>query len=182
MTKINLKTAVFALGLLLTGCKSHGPNPRETKADFDTMSKDLKVTQTFSALMDKAEQGSSMEEYQVGYDYETGSDIAKDYRQAALWYQKSSDQGFAAGQWSLGLLYKNGQGVTQDNRKAYFWLSLASTAYASSCSESKSAFDCKMQREEIADRNNVASHLSTADLLNVQEQTSQFLTNHPKSF
>ena len=46
---------------------------------------------------------------------------AKDYIQAAIWYQKAADQGYKYAQYHLGHMYAEGQGVTQDYIQAVNW-------------------------------------------------------------
>ena len=57
--------------------------------------------------------------------YENGQGVAKDYRQALLWYQKAANQGYAVAQQNLGLMYADGLGVAQDFKQARFWFEKA---------------------------------------------------------
>ena len=50
--------------------------------------------------------------------YSLGQGVAKDYQQAAFWYEKSAIQGDADTQNSLGKLYERGLGVSKDLIKA----------------------------------------------------------------
>ena len=47
--------------------------------------------------------------------------VAKNYQQAAAWWQKAADQGDAEAQFNLGLMYDNGQGVAQNDQQAAAW-------------------------------------------------------------
>ena len=53
--------------------------------------------------------------------YADGLGLDQDYKQAALWYQRSANQGYAAAMADLGDLYFYGNGVRQDQREALRW-------------------------------------------------------------
>ncbi len=57
--------------------------------------------------------------------YEYGFGLAKDPKQAKLWYEKAAEQGDAKGQSNLGRLYIGGGQGEQSWSKAYAWLSLS---------------------------------------------------------
>lgn len=147
---------------------------QQSEDDFDEMKRELQDSQQFSHLKEKAEAGSAMEQYQVGYCYEKGDQVPQDYVQAAKWYRKSADQGFAAAQYSLGMLYERNLGVPQDFEKAYFWLNLAASAYTKPDEELRSLV--------VSHRDAAASHLASAKLLELQKETTAFLAAHPKSY
>jgi hypothetical protein len=85
-----------------------------------------------------------------------------------LWYRKAAEQGDALSQWSLGLLYELGHGVTQDYAEAYFWLDLAATG--------KIAGTKQEDIDEI--RDDAASHLNSATLLQTQERAARWFAEH----
>ena len=51
--------------------------------------------------------------------FEKGQGVAKNYKEAAKWYQLSAEQGFKDGQTNLGLMYEKGNGVLQDIIRSY---------------------------------------------------------------
>ena len=57
-------------------------------------------------------------EYLHGWEYESGSKVPQDYREAAKWYRKAADLGSSQGQFSLGTLYYRGHGVPKDMARA----------------------------------------------------------------
>ena len=61
------------------------------------------------------------QEEQKGDAYRLGRGVAKDYAQAASWYQKAADLGDAGAQTNLGDLYREGQGVAQEYAQALTW-------------------------------------------------------------
>lgn len=148
---------------------------QKAEDQFEAMKRELQESQRFPKLKDRAEAGGAMEQYQVGYCYETGDQVPQDYSLAAQWYQKSANQGFAAAQFSLGMLYEKSLGVPRDYEKAYFWLSLAASAY----SEQNEG---GLRAEVVSARDSAGQHLTKSDLLSAQEETLQFLAQHPKSY
>jgi len=57
----------------------------------------------------------------LGWLYESGHGIKKDYKKAAYWYEKAAKQDRPHAMRNLGLLYQNGHGVEKDYKKAYYW-------------------------------------------------------------
>jgi len=148
------------------------PNTAEQEVQLATH--ELHESQRFPHLMEKAQAGGAMEQYQVGYSYESGDQVPQDYALAAQWYQKSADQGFAAAQYSLGMFYVIGLGVPRDYERAYFWLSLAASA--------NSEQDAGLRAGAVSARDSAAQRLTKAQLIRVQQETVQFLTTHPKPY
>ncbi len=68
-----------------------------------------------------AELGNSDGQWRLGYCYELGQGVAKDYGKAVEWYRKSAEQGSSVGQRRLGACYEFGQGVDKDYGKAAEW-------------------------------------------------------------
>jgi uncharacterized protein len=68
-----------------------------------------------------AEQGNAFAQNALGWMYENGRGVPKDYAQAAAWYRKAADRGDAYGQNALGWMYENGRGVPKDYAQAAAW-------------------------------------------------------------
>jgi uncharacterized protein len=68
-----------------------------------------------------AEQGNAFAQNALGWMYENGRGVPKDYAQAAAWYRKAADQGNVIAQAYLGVAYRQGQGVPQDYAQAAAW-------------------------------------------------------------
>lgn len=158
----------------LMGCQQAATSAPVAKREPSHNQQQLTAAQDFADFKVKANSGDRLAQYMVGYRYENGDGVEQDYALAAQWYQKAADQGYAAAQYSLGLLYEKNLGVPQDYEKAYFWLSLAASAY--------SERDGNLRSEVVSARDYAARHLTRTKLLEVQEQTAQFITKHPKSF
>jgi uncharacterized protein len=65
-----------------------------------------------------SEKGHADSQFNLGMMYEQGIGVAKDEREAVVWYGKSAAQGNAAAQFNLGVLYENGRGTKVDFAKA----------------------------------------------------------------
>ena len=79
-------------------------------------------------LLDKAEDGDSEAQYEVGWMYDTGQSaldtgesVPVDDTEAFKWYRKAAEQDDADAQYSLGGMYQNGEGVVKDNVEALKW-------------------------------------------------------------
>ncbi len=73
-----------------------------------------------------AEQGNAFAQNELGWSYEQGRGVDRDYEKAAYWYEKAADQGYQSALMSLGTLYYSGRGVEQNTQKA---ISLWQQAY-----------------------------------------------------
>ena len=62
----------------------------------------------------------------LGYMYEEGDGLVKDYQEAVRWYQKAAEQGVQLALVSLSQLYATGaSGVPQDQVESFKWAILA---------------------------------------------------------
>jgi TPR repeat protein len=68
-----------------------------------------------------ADKGEADCQYNVGLMYEQGIGIAKDEKEAVVWYRKAAAQGNANAQFNLGVLYENGRGCAVDFAQANQW-------------------------------------------------------------
>ena len=65
-----------------------------------------------------AEAGDVGCQYQLGFMYFKGVDVAVDYQRAQLWIEKAAAQDRPAAVGQLGLMYDEGKGVTPSWRRA----------------------------------------------------------------
>lgn len=65
----------------------------------------------------------------LGYVYEMGLSVPKQFDLAANWYLKAARQGHAGAMYSLAWLHEKGIGMAQDPAKAYLLYELARRAY-----------------------------------------------------
>jgi TPR repeat protein len=68
-----------------------------------------------------AEQNDAVGQFKLGFMYQNGYGVVKDYQKAVEWLRKSAEQGNAWGQFNLGTMYESGDGVVQDYQKAVEW-------------------------------------------------------------
>jgi hypothetical protein len=94
---------------------------------------------------------------------------AKPSAAMALWYRKCAEQGDAIAQYNLGLDSVTGRGVPQDYVQAYFWFDLAAAGKP----------QADLTKLAVEAREEVASHLSPADLSRAQERTRKWVEGHP---
>jgi TPR repeat protein len=111
----------------------------------------LLASQNFFPL---AEHGDPAAQTYLGFMFETGRGVPKNYTEAAMWYRRAAEQGDSLAQYSLGLLYDKGQGVPQDIVEANKWLNLSTAASPRRAREARArirdAVTTKMTRGEIA--------------------------------
>jgi hypothetical protein len=78
-----------------------------------------------AALRQKAEQGDTEAQRQLGLAYYNGKGVPQDYKEAVRWYRLAADQGYAKAQFRLGWCYASGKGVPKDSTEAAKWYRLA---------------------------------------------------------
>jgi hypothetical protein len=118
-----------------------------------------------------AEHGNTVAQNNLGASYYAGHGVPQDYAQAAYWYRKAAEQGYVASQANLSASYYNGQGVPQDYAEAYFWMALAA---------SSGKIEGLGHPENLAKlRGDAASHLTPAELTQVQERVRKWTEEHP---
>ena len=64
---------------------------------------------------------SSYGQNTLGYMYENGIDVERNYSDALFWYKKAAEQGNANAQVNLGRMYKDGLGVERNYSEAFSW-------------------------------------------------------------
>ncbi len=101
-----------------------------------------------------AERGDAAAQTYLGYMFETGRGVPRNYTEAAMWYRRAAEQGDSLAQYSLGLLYDSGFGVPRDVVEAAKWLELSAAAAPPKAREARvrirDAVTTKMTRGEIA--------------------------------
>src|SRR5207244_12351960 len=77
--------------------------------------------QQLASLTDSARQGDAAAQFELGMRYFTGSQVMRDFVQAASWWQKAAKQENTLAQLNLAVMYQNGIGVPRDLVQAYEW-------------------------------------------------------------
>ena len=69
-----------------------------------------------------AKRGVAEAQYGLGFMFESGWGVEKDYAEAVKWYRMAARQGHAKSQYNLGILYIHGLGVEQDQLEGRRWI------------------------------------------------------------
>ncbi len=72
-----------------------------------------------------ATQGDPAAQYTIGWMYESGQGVPKDFKKAIYWYQKAAMQGNPAAQYVTATMYAKGAGIKQDYSQALHYFLLA---------------------------------------------------------
>jgi TPR repeat protein len=105
-----------------------------------------------------AELGGATSQFQVGWLYNEGKGVTKNYEIAVKWYRLAAEQGYAYAQSALGRMYEGGYGVSQNYIHAYMWFSVAASQWDKAAG--------KM-------RDKATKYLTTAQLKTAQEHARE---------
>ena len=72
-------------------------------------------------LRQRAEQGDTDAQFNLGLSYYQGQGVKQSDKQAVYWWRKAAEQGDPIAQFNLGLMYEDGRGVAQNDAKAVYW-------------------------------------------------------------
>ena len=92
---------------------------------------DVKFTYSLNGKAVTVQVGDARAQTNLGLMYEFGIGVAKDDREATVWFRKAADQGFAEAQNDLGNMYSSGRGVPQDDKEAVIWFRKAADQWFS---------------------------------------------------
>lgn len=85
----------------------------------------LPLSEHATLLMQKAEQGDTVAQYNLGVEYEHGRNVPQDYDKAVKYYRFAAKKGLAFAQFNLGVLCDSGRGVPQNQAEAAKYYALA---------------------------------------------------------
>ena len=68
-----------------------------------------------------AKQGYEKAQNTVGYMYEKGLGVRRDYKEAVRWYREAAECGYPYAEYNLAGMYYKGKGVKQNLSSAYSW-------------------------------------------------------------
>ena len=60
---------------------------------------------SFFRFIAMAERGSATAQFNLGYMYDKGKGVTRNYKQAFNWYRKAADRSYAAANFNLGSIY-----------------------------------------------------------------------------
>lgn len=84
-------------------------------------SQPVKTNGIAPALLAKAKAGDAEAEFQVGWAYEIGEGVQKNFVQSSIWFRKAAEQGLVDAQALLCAHYVDGSGVPKDSVQAALW-------------------------------------------------------------
>ena len=114
-----------------------------------------------------AEQGNAEVQFVLGTIYDLGrGGIPQDFKKAMNWYLRAAQQDHPSAQNNLGVMYLNGDGVPKDYVQAYMWFSIIDA-------------DGYSGTQAGRDRDNVAQHMTPAQIAEAQRLTTEWLEKHP---
>lgn len=149
----------LALAMALTGAASADTRVNAGVRAFQQG----RYVQAASLLTPPARLGNSVAETYLGYMYQKGLGIPKDYELAAHWFHAAADQGEPTAQFCLAQLYDLGFGVGRDFVQAYVWFDVA----AAHAPANRRDYWSRM-------RDAVASKLTDQELAQGQAQAAAF--------
>ena len=73
-------------------------------------------------LLERAKQGDSEAQYQLGQLNYLGENVKKNYRVAFEWYKKAAESGHVLAQRMVAEMYISGKKIGKDDKKAFYWM------------------------------------------------------------
>jgi hypothetical protein len=98
-----------------------------------------------------AEQNLADAQHSLGFCYDQGQGVEKDYAEAVKWYRKAAEQNYTAAQHILGVAYAKGEGVEKDYAEAYAYYNLAAAKNLEPAAKARDALEQKMSPQQVAD-------------------------------
>jgi TPR repeat protein len=198
---MNIKTWLKKLGLAQRAQTSSLEDGRVAyeRKDF---------TAALRILRPLADQGDAAAQFNLGVMYDKGQGLSQNFSEAVKWYRLSADQGLRESQCSLGNMYNLGKGVSIDHAEAVKWYRLAADqgdteaqewlapmyqrghgvprdsvqAYVSYelAATRKPALNNGLADFFIKMRDDVAKHMTSAQIAEAQRLAREWLEAHPK--
>jgi len=106
--------SLAALTLLVAGCG--GPD------DPAELFERGEYAESFRIFSERAATGDIIAVNYLGMHYYLGAGVARDFGEAARWFELAALGEHPGAQRNLGVMYLRGLGVKQDNHQAYGWL------------------------------------------------------------
>lgn len=97
------------------------------------------------------DRGDTSAQFYLGWAYDNGKGVPKDYAQAVAWYRKAAEQGYADAQNALGVSYDHGEGVPRDVLRAYMWFNLAAAKGNEQAARNREIVAFRMSSEQLAE-------------------------------
>ena len=101
-------------------------------------------------LVERAEGGDAIAQFNLGLMYDNGEGVPEDDTQAVKWYRLAADQGNAFAQFFLGLMYTKGEGVPEDDVESYARFNVAVALGNEDAKTAKEILTARMSKEDIS--------------------------------
>ena len=101
-------------------------------------------------MVQYAEERSSITQYELGKMFHHGKEKARDYKQAAKWYQQSAKHGYRRAQHLLGAMYAQGRGVARNYIKAYAWCKVSAAQHSRAALLKLKKIESNMSTEQVS--------------------------------
>jgi len=84
-------------------------------------------TTALKLLRPLAEKGNANAQNDLGWMYEQGKGVTKDFKEAMKWYRSAAEQGSPQAQYNLGVMYFEGHGTHSNFPEALKWYRMAAS-------------------------------------------------------
>jgi len=122
---IEANSQAIKTAMLTMAAQKKASNEEDEGFSLFNKDKKEKYSAPFKLAYERAYAGDKKYQAILGYAFETGKGVKKNYTRALFWYKKSAKQGFALAQSRLGSMYYLGKGTRTDYRMAFFWTKAA---------------------------------------------------------
>ncbi|MCH7555460.1 MAG: sel1 repeat family protein, partial [Proteobacteria bacterium] len=109
-----------------------------------------------------AEAGSADAQAIMGTLHQNGQAVARDYAEAARWFDLSARQGHVEAQFNLAALYNYGAGVARDLVEAYAWYDLAADAGNGDAAAGRALVEKRLTPEQVTQAKGRAAEFNRA--------------------
>jgi len=151
-----LKLVLIAASFVVAGCGDQAQRDAANyKAGIEAYSQGNYAV-ALEKLKPVAEHGNAQAQNKLGVMHSQGQGVARNDKEAGVWWGKAAEQGHVEAQESLGLLYAKGQGVAQDWVQAYKWFSIAGASGKETALNNQKVIGVHMSPEKIAEANALA--------------------------
>ncbi len=128
--------------------------------------------------------GDAESQNALGFIYQKGLGVLRDYRRAFDLYTAAAEQGHANAANNLGVMYTQGQGVPRDYVRAYSWYSLAAIQGEDAAIRNRSILGRAMSYQDLEAANElsvkaiarIAKRMSPEQIARARDRAERFLS------
>ena len=130
-----------------------------------------------------AEEGNIWAQHSLGFLYEKGWGVEKDFSEARNWYRDAAERGNPNSMVNLGALYVNAEGDDRDLARAYTWFRLAALQGHPMAPFNMTSIEMEMTEADrmrsthlaIAILPQLAANMNDADKAKMRSRVTEFL-------